>query len=342
MDILKNEKADNKKITIADVAEALNISKTTVSRAISGKGRIGEETKQKVLEYIEKNNYKPNVIARGLAQQKTYNIALVIPGDCNLVDMPFFQNSMQGICEEAAIQDYDVMLVTTTENDYSRLERMILNNKVDGVILSRSKIKDSAANFLKENNIPFILMGTSNDEEVLQVDNDHQAGCCELVQNILKTDCKKIALIGGSKNYVVNKLRLQGYREAFKRLKTEIDENIIFSNCVTNNEIENAVKIILERGTECIVCMDDSICSVVLQLLYKMKIKVPEQIQVASFYDSTLLKNNSPAITSLIFDDKELGRKTCETMLKYIYGEEVNAKTLLKYEIVSRESTREL
>lgn len=342
MDFFINEKLDTKKITIADVAEALNISKTTVSRAISGKGRVSEDTKQKVLEYIEKNNYKPNVIAKGLAQQKTYNIALVIPGDCNLVDMPFFQNSMQGICEEAANQDYDVMLVTTTEDDYSRLERMILNNKVDGVILSRSKVKDEAVEFLKKNAVPFILMGTSNDESILQVDNDHQAGCCELVQKILNNNCNKIGLIGGSRNYTVNRLRLLGYRDAFKRLKNEIDETFIYNDCISNQEIENAVKKLLEKGIECIVCMDDSICSVVLQLLTKMRIKVPEKLQVASFYDSTLLKNNLPGITSLVFDDKELGRNTCSVMLRYISGEAVNAKTLLKYEIVSRESTREL
>ena len=71
MEIFHNDRADNRKITIADVAEALSVSKTTVSRAISGKGRISEETRARVLEYIEQNDYKPNVIAKGLAQQKT-------------------------------------------------------------------------------------------------------------------------------------------------------------------------------------------------------------------------------------------------------------------------------
>ena len=66
-------------ITISDVAEALGVSKTTVSRAISGKGRIGEATRQKVLAYIEEHDYKPNVIARGLAQSKTFNLCVVMP-----------------------------------------------------------------------------------------------------------------------------------------------------------------------------------------------------------------------------------------------------------------------
>ena len=67
-------------ITISDVAEALGVSKTTVSRAISGKGRIGAATRKRVLEYIQEHDYKPNVIARGLAQSKTFNICVVMPG----------------------------------------------------------------------------------------------------------------------------------------------------------------------------------------------------------------------------------------------------------------------
>lgn len=82
-------------ITISDVAEALGVSKTTVSRAISGKGRIGEATRQKVLAYIEEHDYKPNVIARGLAQSKTFNLCVVMPEDYALVDLSFFRKSLQ-------------------------------------------------------------------------------------------------------------------------------------------------------------------------------------------------------------------------------------------------------
>lgn len=71
-------------ITISDVAEALGVSKTTVSRAISGKGRIGAATRKRVLEYIQEHDYKPNVIARGLAQSKTFNICVVMPGIMHL------------------------------------------------------------------------------------------------------------------------------------------------------------------------------------------------------------------------------------------------------------------
>jgi DNA-binding LacI/PurR family transcriptional regulator len=85
--------------------------------------------------------------------------------------------------------------------------------------------------------------------------------------------------------------------------------------------------------------MDDVVCLSVLQILVKKDIDVPQQIQVASFYDSTLLKNNKPAITSLGFDDKALGALTCKTLLDYIGGKEVQGKTRVDYELVTRAST---
>ena len=88
-----------KPMTIDDIAKALGISKTTVSRAISGKGRIGNATRERVLTYIEEHDYRPNVIARGLAQQRTYNIAVVWPMEADLIDMPFFQKVLVGIAE---------------------------------------------------------------------------------------------------------------------------------------------------------------------------------------------------------------------------------------------------
>lgn len=340
MEIFRNDRSDNKKMTIADVAEALQVSKTTVSRAISGKGRISEETRARVLAYIEENDYKPNVIAKGLAQQKTYNIALVIPSDCNLVDMPFFQNSMQGICEEASRHDYDVMLVTTSGNRLANLDRMVANHKVDGVILSRSVTKDRAAGFLKEHQIPFVLMGTSKDKEILQVDNDHRAACCELVTGLLEKGMSRIGLIGGRMDYIVNRTRLQGYRDAFRNTKHVPEEGLIYHNCETQERIEEAVHDLTGREAQCIVCMDDMICDTVLGVLDREQIKVPQQMKVASFYDSTLLRNHEPAVTSLIFDDKSLGEMTCSVLLDFMNGDEVKGRTLCGYEVVYRESTR--
>lgn len=329
----------NKKITITDVAEALNISKTTVSRAISGNGRISEETRKRVLEYIGEKGYKPNSIAQSLAQSKTYNIAMVIPGDCDLVEMPFFQNSMQGICEEAFRHDYDVMLVTMKEGDLSNLIRLTDHHKVDGVILSRSFVKDKAAVLLLEKEVPFVLMGTSENERILQVDNNHEEACRALVESMMEKGMRQIGLIGGNFDFVVNRSRLRGFQKAHAKEKREWNEKLIFDNCETYEQVERATLTLCEKQADCIVCMDDRICAQVLQVLDKKKIKVPQQMKVASFYDSTLLKNHEPAITSLRFDDKALGHLTCSVLLDSIQGKKVSQKSLLGFEIVYRKST---
>ena len=95
----------------------------------------------------------------------------------------------------------------------------------------------------------------------------------------------KIGLIGGSMSYVVNRTREQGYRDALRKAQTALDETLIFENCDENDKVEQAVKKLTEEKAECIVCMDDAICSSVLQILAENDISVPDQMQIASFYE---------------------------------------------------------
>ena len=140
---------DNRNLTIADVAEALGVSKTTVSRAISGKGRIGVATRDRVLKYIEEHYYKPNVIAKGLAQSKTYNLCVVMPADYAVVDLTFFQECLLGIQEIAGIMEYDILLSICKNDDIASLERIVMNHKVDGVILMRTFVEDKQIEYLR-------------------------------------------------------------------------------------------------------------------------------------------------------------------------------------------------
>ena len=157
-----------KNITIADVAEALGVSKTTVSRAISGKGRIGKETKERVLAYIEEHDYKPNVIAKGLAQSKTYNLCVVMPGEYDVVDLTFFQECLFGIQEIAGIMEYDILLSICKNSDISSLERIIANHKVDGVILMRTFVEDKQVEFLQQKKMAFVTIGRNPDRSQSQ------------------------------------------------------------------------------------------------------------------------------------------------------------------------------
>lgn len=331
---------DNKKLTIDDIARELSVSKTTVSRAISGKGRIGSDTRERVLAYIRENNYRPNVIAKGLAQQKTYNIGFVMPGDYNLVDLPFFQKCLMGISEIASSLDYDVLVSMVSERDISQLERMVDNHKVDGIILSRTLVKDEPADYLRKKDIPFVTIGTAIDKDIIQIDNDHRSACRELTSILLMRGIRKMALIGGNKTHVVTRKRLQGYMDAYLEQSLSVDNSLVYMDVENSVMVDKVVEELIGRHVECVICMDDSICTHVLNKLRKEKIRVPADIKVASFYNSSLLESNIPSITSLSFDVQELGMVTCKTLIDYIDGKEVQRRTLLGYEVSMKESTQ--
>ena len=331
---------ENKTLTIADIADALGVSKTTVSRAISGKGRIGSETRERVLKYIDAHNYTPNVIAKSLAQNKTYNLAVVMPGDYELIDLPFFQNCIMGIQEIASSFDYDMLLTVCNNADVTKLERIVRNRKVDGVILLRSFMDDVQVEYLQEKNVPFVITGSSNYKGVVQVDNDHRAACRELTSILLMKRMKKIALIGGNEEHVVTQSRLRGFKDAFADSGTAVDESLIYMNLDNPVLLDGKLDDIIKREVDCIVCMDDAICMEVLYKLRREGISVPDQIRVASFYNSSMLETHDPSITSLDFDAKELGMLVCRTLLDMIEGQKVQKKTLLGYEVRLRESTK--
>lgn len=324
---------NEKNLTIGDIAQELGVSKTTVSRAISGKGRIGEETRQRVLDYIEAHHYKPNVVAKGLAQNKTYNLGLVLPGDYHLVDLPFFQKCMLGISKEASERDYDVLISMVENDQISQLKRAVTNHKIDGAILTRTLVDDRPMQYLSENGVPFVAIGSTEDSAAVQIDNDHRTACKILTEKILERGAEKIALIGDDENYVVTRNRLQGFQDAFWDRPNQSIEPQVFLNVTDAEEVDRIVERLLAEGTTCIVTMDDFLCSRVLDALQRRGISVPEQIEVASFYDSVFLAEHMPQVSSIWFDVEELGRKACELLLRMLSGETVEQRTLLGYQL---------
>ena len=151
---------------------------------------------------------------------------------------------------------------------------------------------------------------------------------------------KKIALIGGDENHVVTQSRLRGFREAYDKMNEQLDPTFLYLNLDNNVVIDRTVEEVLDRKADCILCMDDAICSRVLKRLRENHISVPKDIRVASFYNSMVLDNNVPSITSLEFDSKELGMVACKTLLDLIEGVNVETRTLLPYEVVLKESTK--
>ncbi|MBP5732838.1 MAG: substrate-binding domain-containing protein, partial [Lachnospiraceae bacterium] len=215
------------------------------------------------------------------------------------------------------------------------LRRITENHKVDGVILGRALRKDGAIRYLKEQGIPFVVVGSTEEKGVIQVDNDHMAACRELTSILRMKGVKRAAFICGDTGQVVTNSRLQGFQEGMGDAKTQI-----FLDCDDNERVSRAVEEAVAYGVDCIVCEDDRICQMVMEKLKESELEVPADLKLASFYDSKLLENYKPQITALKYNPTDLGKKACETLMDVINGKEVEKRQVLSYEVLLKGSTQ--
>lgn len=330
---------DKKNFTIADIAADLGVSKTTVSRSISGKGRIGEATRERVLNYIEERGYKPNIIAKSLANSCTYNIGVVMPENFCISDAAFFVDCLSGVHTAAAAREYDILITVCDNIDLSDLERMVARRKVDGVILMRTFVEDRAIQLLQESGMPFVAVGSSPYSHVVQIDQNNEKACKELISALLQQNPRQPALIGGSMEQVVNRKRFKGYLSACQEARVPVRDELVYTGCKCSEDILAAVEESLKNGADCIVCMDDNICVKALNHLKYLNVDIPGQVKAASFFHSTLLDNYIPSVTSISFDVKNLGTVSGNTLIDMIEEKEVSYLTLLGYEIKLKAST---
>lgn len=334
------ETEEKKIYTIEDIAQELGVSKTTVSRAISGKGRIGQATRERVLAFIKEHDYRPNVVARGLAQRKTYNLALLMPKDYVATEFLFFKDCMNGICEVASAYDYDIIISIVDGEDVSQIQRLDANRKVDGMIVSRAVVSSRVQKYLKQCKEPFVLIGPSTDPDVPFVDNKNQEAGKELTSIMLMKGMRRLALLGGNQSYNVTGSRYQGFMDAHKELGIPVNENLIFMNMDSQMAVSDAISKLRAEKADGIVCMDDVICSMCMSSLREKKILVPAQMKVASMYDSKNLEYNNPPVTSICFDTVRLGKMACIKLLQ-ILGENPQEDLIpLNYQVILRESTQ--
>ena len=219
---------NDKPIDITQIAQALGVSKTNVSRSISGNGRISAATRQRVLDYVKEHNYTSSMMARGLVKHCSYNISLVISTQFSDFELPFLRKVMRSVYQVAGDSDYDVLLTLVGENETHPVERLLDNRKIDGLILTRTLEHDPLIPLLKARKVPFVAIGQPEDDQVPSVDHDQVGGCREMTSLLLMKGMKHIALLGGSMLYTVNQSRLEGFRQAYVKMGQKLTEACCF------------------------------------------------------------------------------------------------------------------
>lgn len=333
-----------KEISINEIAKQLGVSSTTVSRTLSGKGRVSAETQERIKTFIRENDFLPRVRPDSYQERylgrKTKNICVTLPAEEDFAELPYFQQILLSIYDYCAVRDYNVILAKVREDDFDALKKLVSRHKIDGAILTRTIQNSSVIQFLQEKQVPFVVAGSYDDPSVYQVDVNQENGCRELTSILIGMGMRKIGLFCADMTHMVTKSRYHGFLRAFQEQDLSVDTGLIYDEVgyplVAEKALEDAVK----EQVECIICMDDNICLNVLNKLRKENVRIPQDIKIASFYNSPALESHYPPITCLEFDTKELGRVAAKMLLELLNEKEPDKKVVLGYKVILKESTK--
>lgn len=325
-------------MTIGDIARELQVSKSTVSRALSGKGRIGEATRQRILAFAGENNFiycqRPKA-----ASARSWNIGVAVPADAYTTNVPFFQECLMGISEAVLLKQFHVLLTTGITNDLTDIRALVENKRVDGMILLRSVEDDQILKYLVEKQFPTGLVGMCEDNEVIQVDTNNCEAAEHLVSMLIGRGCRRFALVVGNIAHKVNRDRCTGFERALEKHAIPKDQQITYTNCVNTAFADNIVSDLISRKVQCIVCADDVICTILMSRLHTEGYRIPGDISIASLYNSSNLDCFSPSVTAVNVSARQVGIMMGKQMTNYLMGNDYNKKTIVDYELLFRNST---
>lgn len=330
------------KLTIEDIADHFRLSKATVSRALTGKGRISDKTTSIIRQYAEENGYrKPGADKehkKEVRNSTSGNIAVIVPNDM-LRESGFFSQCLLGIAESAAQSDYDVITVVTNLYGGDRLQNILEKGKVDGVILLRILENDRNVSILRRYKVPFVEIGSSG-HDTYQVDVNSRLAVRELTAHILISGYRRLAFLGGRESIEVNQQRYEGFREAVMSYQGTLNQSLYYGNVITPEECRQALDNILMNKMDAVVCCDDVQCHQVLDILTMKGVSVPDELAVASCYNNVYLDNHTPPVTAIDIDSHEEGVIAGNVMISVLKGTQKEKKISIPYNIQLRQSTR--
>jgi len=333
-----------KQATIKNIASKLNLSASTVSRALNNHPDIHIKTKTLVKQVADELGYNPNIMARNLKSRTSNQIGVIVPE----IRHDFFANAISGIEEVAYQKGYTIIIAQSNELQ----EREILNldsmylHRVAGIIVSISQTTTSSVHFkrLLDKGIKMVFFDRiCNDLNTPRVRIDDFESAYKVVEYLIKKGYKKIVHFAGPQTLGICKNRRGGYEEALKDLNAGFSPTIFEGGMHESDGYKHVDDLISSGIDSCaIFAVNDPVAIGALKRLKELKIKVPEQIGIVGFSNNPITEMVSPTLTTVDQHSLEMGRRAAEVLINSIENPSaVNSEVDIKLEtsLIIREST---
>ncbi|MFM2367733.1 MAG: HTH-type transcriptional regulator DegA [Bacteroidota bacterium] len=338
------------KATLKQIAKELNVSVSTVSKALNDSPEISESTKIKIKEYAKLKNYKPNVIGLNLKNRKTKTIGVIIPNILN----SFFAKVFSGIEKIADEKGYNVIMCISNESlekEVHTLE-MLSNGTIDGFILSVSEEaqKLHEYNHFKEiinDGTPIVMFDRiAEGVECDKVIVDDFDSALNSTQHLINLGCKNIALFSSVDNLSVGKLRTEGYLKALEQNNIPLNENLIIRTD-SEADLKDKIKAVFDNNKiDGIFALDENDSVAALKIGLKKGYKIPKELSIIGFADGILASRRlSPSLTTVSQHGIEIGEVAAKLLIDRLESNEEDMPyetVVIKTKLKERDSTRKL
>lgn len=333
------------KTTIHDIAKKLNITASTVSRALKDHPRISDETKKAVQRVAEKLNYQANHIAAALRKGKSNTLGIIVP----TTDRSFFASVIRGIEEIANRAGYNVMICQTYDSYKKEVDSIeaLLKVRVDGIIISHGKETENFDHLkaVKEKGIPLIMFDRSNDElGVSQVVIDDYFGAYKSVEHLIEQGCTRIAHFTNTRKISIYKERLRGYREALQNNGLKFDPALVVESNLQLEDGRNSMIQLLAQKTIPDAVFSASALGAVgaMQVLKERNLRIPDDVALVAFSNEAYTSFIEPSLTAVDQHSMRMGNSAAEVFLEQIALKDksfIPQTTVLRPELIIRASS---
>lgn|SRR5690606_24361480 len=339
------------KVTLKELAKELNMSVSTVSKALNDSYEISESTKQRVKEVALKHNYRPNTLAKYLKLGRSNNIGVIISS----IGSPFQAQIVEALHSSAVSNDFNLIMMQSQDSEEIEKKAIntLINHGVEGILISPA-FENSNLQLLTQlhkSTCPIVIFDRLNyNLDTYKVGVNGQKSVYQATEELIRIGRKNIAVLCG-KNIGVTRERLRGYMQALQDHQIEmINEYVIY--CNYNNslqgidaDLENKLRRLLasDNPPNAILGTTDTLTTRVLGILSDMNVRVPEQVAVIGFANTDIANSLNPSLSTIRQPTYEMGRTAISKLIKLIntkYREQVDfEEILLESRIDLRKST---